>query len=308
MLPVRPLPSRLRPVHRALFPAWALAIALAGCELAAPPEGTPAWLRIDTIVLEGDPASQGALTQGFSDAWVFVDDQSIGAYELPVVLPVLLREGSTITVTAGIKQNGFSNSRIAYPLLLPWSFSPAFGEGDTIPAVPRVRYAPDVAFHRLINFETSTPFEEVNGSVPMQVTSEDSVVLEGTRSAFIELEDGQIIDLRSETFPGAAFPLGPDTIPEDDSPVFLEMDYRCNQPFDVWLRTSPAPGSTQAPINEYLLTLAARPAGNKIYLGLTDKLGGLGLNGRYQIVFRGFKDPSVATGRIYLDNLKLVSR
>jgi hypothetical protein len=76
----------------------------------------------------------------------------------------------------------------------------------------------------------------------------------------------------------------------------------------VWLRTSPAPGSTQAPINEYLLTLAARPAGNKIYLGLTDQLGSLGLNGRYQIVFRGFKDPSVATGRIYLDNLKLVSR
>lgn len=285
------------------------ALVLGSCDLADPPAGTPVFLRIDTILLDGNPGTQGFLSHKFTDAWVFVDDQSIGAYELPVVFPALLRDNSVITVTAGIKQNGFSNSRINYPLMQVWDTSPGFAEGDTIQLNPEVRYADDVAFHRIIDFEVSAPFTEVGASVPMQVATEDSLVFEGARSAYIEFNEAtDVAELRGESVPGAAFPLSTDTIPEDDSPVYLEMDYRCNQVFDVWLRTLPPPGSTAAPINEYLLSLAPQSDWNKIYIGLTEKLGSLGLNARYQIVIRGQKSPFVDQGRIFLDNLKIVSR
>jgi hypothetical protein len=285
------------------------AVAGSGCDLADPPVGTPVYLRIDTILLDGDPLSQGFLSHNFEDAWVFIDDQSVGAFELPVVMPALVQPNSVITVTAGIRQNGFSNSRINYPLMQVWDTSPAFAEGDTITLTPEVRYAADVAFHRVIDFEVSTPFDDVNGSVPMQVTSEDSLVFEGNRSAYIELNAlTDIVELRSERIPGAAFPLSTDTIPEDDSPVFLEMDYRCNQIFDIWLRSIPPIGSTAAPINEYMLTLSPQSDWNKIYIGLTEDLGSLGLNSSYQIVIRGEKSFLVEQGRIFLDNLKIVSR
>ena len=51
--------------------------------------------------------------------------------------------------------------------------------------------------------------------------------------------------------------------------VFLELDYKCNQPFDIWLRANQSPNF----LSSYIVTLAPKEDWNKIYINLSEDNG-----------------------------------
>lgn len=77
----------------------------------------PAFIHIDSIIVDPNTNyyTYGASTSKITDAWVYVDDQLIGTYELPATFPVLKKGPHKVTVFGGIKVDGRSDARDMYP-------------------------------------------------------------------------------------------------------------------------------------------------------------------------------------------------
>ena len=73
---------------------------------------TPAYIKINDIELNNSS------TDKITDAWVYIENQLQGVYELPAKFPVLETGVKEIRIKAGIKNNGISSSRVFYPFLL----------------------------------------------------------------------------------------------------------------------------------------------------------------------------------------------
>ena len=71
--------------------------------------GIPANIKINDVTLVGDS------TENITDAWVYINDQLQGVYELPAQFPILNIGTHKLRVKAGIKDNGIASSRIPYP-------------------------------------------------------------------------------------------------------------------------------------------------------------------------------------------------
>ena len=51
----------------------------------------PAYIRIDAISIKTNYEEEGAPSSNITDAWVYINEEAIGAYELPAVFPVLAK-------------------------------------------------------------------------------------------------------------------------------------------------------------------------------------------------------------------------
>jgi len=49
-----------------------------------PAEPIPSYIHIDKIDLTTDYSSQGTSSNKITDAWIYVDNELIGAFEMPV--------------------------------------------------------------------------------------------------------------------------------------------------------------------------------------------------------------------------------
>jgi len=88
---------------------------LASCDKFEGDQEVPAYIQIDSIGCTTEYDVEGTASHNIVDAWVWVDDQLIGAFELPAMVPVLMQGSHEVVVRAGIKNNGISNTRVPYP-------------------------------------------------------------------------------------------------------------------------------------------------------------------------------------------------
>ena len=79
----------------------------------------PAYIKIDTIKLDTYYPEQGSKSANITDAWVYVNDNLVGVFELPALLPVLHRGPNKLQIYPGIKLNGISSTRVPYPFYQP---------------------------------------------------------------------------------------------------------------------------------------------------------------------------------------------
>ena len=82
-----------------------LALNLTSCQKFEGDQTIPAYVRIDTVLFTADYVTQGSSTHKITDAWVYVDDQLIGVYELPSTFPVLASGKHKLEIRVGIKLN-----------------------------------------------------------------------------------------------------------------------------------------------------------------------------------------------------------
>ncbi|HOV12628.1 MAG TPA: hypothetical protein PLL90_12785, partial [Bacteroidales bacterium] len=66
----------------------------------------PSYIHIDKIDLNTTYEFDGSNSCKITDAWVYIDGDLQGIYELPATFPVLANGQHTIMVRAGIKLNG----------------------------------------------------------------------------------------------------------------------------------------------------------------------------------------------------------
>ena len=126
----------------------------------------PSYLKIDDIVVNTDYFSQGSTSDNIIDAWVFVDDQLIGTYELPVTLPIVETGIHKIEIKAGIKRNGQVTDRVTYPFYQSYTNSTSINlvANETYELTPELEYYSSANFVWLEDFETPNITMEASGN------------------------------------------------------------------------------------------------------------------------------------------------
>jgi hypothetical protein len=248
-------------------------------------KGIPSFLKIDNIVLGEENTSSN-----ISDAWVYINDQLQGVYELPAKFPVLDEEIKTLRIKAGIKVNGIASSRIAYPFYTSYYEETSFDQNETKTIIPIVSYLDSIDYF-LEDFEGAGVNIEIS---PISDTSL-SIIDDGNNnfcSGFLtdslftfEVSTDELINL-----------------PQAGSPVFLELDYKSNTQFLVGVYVN----YPQSVIQKDLLWINPKEDWNKIYINLTSTISE-GINATSFKVFIGMKrDFELEENILSFDNLKVI--
>jgi hypothetical protein len=272
---------------------------LTGCDIINPSEQIPSYIKIDSIAFEGD-STQGSDWQNFSDAWVYVDEQLIGVYELPVTFPVLAEGNRRLRVRGGIRINGISSTRIAYPFMGSYTQNVEFKPKETVQVQPVERYNSGVTFAWISDFEDQLKFENLPDSRVTMKQIKDPAVLTSGRNG--KACGGIILEGDSVWYSGTSLTNAPIPLPRLTNSVFLEMEYKNNQEFSVGLIAR----NPQADQAIKILSFFPSENWNKVYVNLTPTArANIEANGFY-LYFYAQKKPEVTKGEIYIDNLKIV--
>ena len=270
---------------------------LVSCETFKPENEIPSYIHIDEIKLNTTFSSEGTNSNKITDAWVYIDDQQIGVFELPATFPVIFSGKHKLKIMAGVKMNGVAATRISYPFYKSYEQEIDLELTKTDTIKPSVNYQPGVKFAFMEDFETAGIKLEktlVSDTGIYQVSGSD-LVFEGSFSGGIFLDDKHIIAKISSTS------LSPFSIPSN-SPVFLEMDYKNNQKFNVGIIIKyPSMSESNA-----FLTINPSAAWNKIYLNLTEEINNYPGATGYYLYITAAKENNIVAPAIFIDNLKIV--
>ncbi len=268
----------------------------------------PSYIHIEKITLVDNPdptVVEGSLSNKITDAWVYIDDQLIGAFELPATFPVLKKGKHTISIYSGIKMNGISGTRVQYDFYKKIDIVGLNLVEDSIIKIDtlltKTMYKENISFWiedfeggtiNTINFQKRT-----NSDTTVVPTSNTGKVFEGnysgivTSNAFFEIE-----------------PKGDNFILPKNAPagVFLEMNYKANNTFYVGLLVYSTTTST-TPSNQ-VSTIALYPTSEwkKIYINFAPDIADNYNAASFKFFIGGYKDAGNQTAEVYFDNIKLV--
>ncbi len=104
----------------------------------------PAWLEVTQWTLEsntGLSGSEGELTHNFSDAWVYIDDQIIGVFEVPFKIPILKSGTCNIKIFPTVRNNGIAATKKIYPFMEVFEVNNAtLTQNQTLTLNPTTKY------------------------------------------------------------------------------------------------------------------------------------------------------------------------
>ena len=210
-------------------------VVFASCRKFEGSQTIPAYIHIESIVVDSltDYFTYGATTSKITDAWVYVDDDPVGCFELPATFPVLKHGPHKVTVYGGIMSNGIAAARAPYPFYKPQIYeSLNLVEDSIINLQPVLNYYPiggGVEKGWMEDFETANTLLPVAGSDTSIIRINGSEAWHSSNSFY----SGKIV-------------LPPDsldfTVATADEYSFhtgylqycmVEMDYNCNDAFFV---------------------------------------------------------------------------
>ena len=264
----------------------------------------PSYLKIDSLGLETYYHEEGANTSKITDAWVYINDNLIGVFELPAVVPVLKKGPQDIDVRCGIKLNGISSTRVPYPFYLPVSFDNYELYEDSVHVLGKFNtaYTPNLEFGWMEDFEDSgLTIEEISTSdTAIKRTDPDDP--DAYLSEFSNYSG--IVNLTEEKPVWSATSLASFQIPRQGSSVLLEIDYKTNNYFNVGLLIKEYGQFIKIP----LLTMNHSSTWNKIYINLGPNISLHPQADYYKVVIESGLETGRTSGTIYLDNIKLIYR
>ena len=253
----------------------------------------PSYISIPSITLATDYASEGSASSKITDAWVYINDDLVGVYELPANFPVLKDSLVTVKVYAGIRDNGIAASRARYLMYDPHLEQVNLIPGETIEITANIIYNAEAKFSWLEDFEgASTSFLYTAGSDT--IFNRQSVTLkEGNFSGQVYLEN-EMNFFEAISVPFNDLPIG--------ETVYLELDFITNENIIVGVYLD---GEQFA-----FITLNVSSDWNKICINLKDVLKSK-TNSSEVKVFIGLKEEGGTVFKtdkpeVYIDNVKLV--
>lgn len=287
---------RCTPLTFFLF--FLLLIGASSCEKFSGDQTVPAYLSIDSVYLRTDYYSQGTASHSITDAWVYVDDQFLGAFELPARLPVLFRGKHKVMLWPGVKRDGIAATRISYPYYTPITKDITFTEDSTSSVgVIKTTYQTTAAFKWKEDFEgIGISLDTTSRSqVKFELTDpSDPLTFEGAHSAIVQLDSlGNFFECQThEEFPIPA------------ASVYLEMNFNLSNSLTVGVVVYSLYTLYQSPI----ITLnPTNGAWKKIYIDLTTTLNSYSGMTSYRVYLGTYKDADKKESVILLDNFKIVT-
>jgi hypothetical protein len=270
------------------------AFIFSGCDTKE--EAIPAYIKIDKINLNVNTVIDGSASSKITDAWVYIDGNLVGVYELPCKFPVLVDEGThDLMIKAGIKVNGIAASRAYYPFYQPIEMSVTLIPGETLELTPTTSYYADKVNY-IEAFEDGGVSLEDFGDTDTSIvkTADPAVVFEGAYSGLMKM-DATHDHIQVATASSYS-------LPKNGTPVFLEMNYKADNQFAVGIVA--VTGSEN--VRNQIMILNPTTGWNKIYINLTPTLINNQSASTFRLYYEVYKSSSLSEASVLLDNLKLV--
>jgi len=266
------------------------------CSLFDRPEQIPAYIHIDSFVLQGNYDTSGSLSKTISDVWIIIDDELIGCFELPATVPLLKSGNHKLYLKAGVKENGIANTRIPYP------FYQYFVANHQFVADKIDTFNPEISY---LTTKTKMVFNEdfEGGNILFDPANINNAVLERTSNK-VEVFEGKYSYKASLPVKDDIFALDGEEIydlPRNKS-VFIEMNFKTDVILTIGYKAI-GPSST---VSHNLINLNPTKKWKKIYINFGSELLYIGKENYIQFVI-GAVNTNTDTAKIYLDNIKLFS-
>lgn len=282
-------------------------VAISSCEKFEGDQTIPSYISIDTFLLANNPLiEEGTLSHNISDIWVFVDDQTIGPFELPATVPVLESGMHKLTILPGIIYSGISGTRGPYPFM-KWDIINDFN--FIVDSVQKV--TPVTSYYKNTYFAWDEYFESIYISLEPTDHSDTSLIfLEhdppdpflGTASGIAYLNDSiKVLECATNVSSGEYI-----NLPGSEAPVFLELDYNTNNPLVVGLFVYEYGNQiTQHPV---VVINSSNGKWKKIYINLSAPVTSFDQADFFNIFIRSDKIVDGPDPIIMVDNFKLLHR
>lgn len=276
-----------------------------GCYKFEGDQTIPAYIRIDTVLIDTYYPKEGSNSANITDVWVYLNDNIVGIYELPAIFPVLAEGEQKLDIRPGIKINGISSTRIPYPFYQPILFSDFNFIPDSTITIenPVSTYYSNLVFAWMEDFEGSSISLEEN---PASDTVIQQTEPKDNPEAFLSeySQYSGVIYLTEERPIFSAATYSSYDMPKQGSPVALEMNYKTNNYLNVGLLVIESNSYVKIP----LIILNHSEDWNKIYINLGPNLSLHPQASGFRVYFEAGLDNDKASSTIYLDNLKVIHR
>lgn len=284
-------------MKNALFIALAFLAILLGC---AKPQPRVSWILLNDWTLEENLFSQnptGELTHAFTEAFVNVNGKFIGAFQLPIKIPVIHSGPADIVILAGVRNNGVNSTKRRYPFVEPFSTSVVLIQDETISITPTTRYYKETKF--LIEDFENPAIQIVTDPVSVATLVPDNqpdILKWGNFYGSITLTDADSLYLGVTNF-GV-------NLPKQGAEVYLEIDYMNSE--HLYTRVLSLGPSAINEDASWRLNLQEEPAWRKIYIDLKEIVSFRFNATLNEHVFAAILEEKGTEKFIYIDNVKVV--
>lgn len=283
-----------------ILPIVFILIIISSCNKFDKAEQRPAFLKIDTIELAINSSSEGTSNNKIVDAWVYVDDELVGTFDLPTTVPITKVGQREIKIFAGIKKNGISVDREKYPFFTHYTYNQDLKADSTYILEPTVSYVDD-ALIWVEDFED--PSYKLNphqsDTTIVRVTTPSSELIEGG-AGLITLNSSQYqCEMRTDEVDFNDMPTNLST------PGYIELNYKSNHELVVGVLANSSTGGVYE--RSPLITLhSTNNVWNKTYLYIPDASNFFYGAPEMDLYFKATNPKGLDNINIYLDNIKVI--
>ena len=267
--------------------------AISSCEIINPAEDVPSYIHINKFSLTTNYTTQGDSTNALTDAWVYVDNVTIGAFELPATIPILNSGTHSIKIMPGVKLNGNPLTRYNNIFYQTYEESINLTKGKTLTINPKTTY------NSTVNFVFIEDFEKAGIIFAKSAGSDTSIVTVNQNISNFNKHYGAVNITPTDT----TFICNTNNdyiLPFHQTPIMLEFDYYSNCNFSVGIIANEPTLVTQ----DEILQIPASNGWTKIYVNLLTTVNNYQDASGFKIYFNMH---SATSKFLYLDNIKLLT-
>ncbi|MFT4524801.1 MAG: hypothetical protein ACI85F_000949 [Bacteroidia bacterium] len=278
--------------------------ALSSCETFDPVEEAPSFIRVDDFTFS-TTSTQGDASHRIEDVWVSIGTEFIGVFPIPSTIPLIAKGNKTISIAPGIRLNGISSARLAYPYYVAHEVSVNLIPDSVIPIVPEFGYSNSADFALIEDFEEIgiKLVATANSYAEIERTDNPLIAFHG-QSAKLSLQEEELkFECKSNVYYN---------LPGLGNPVILEFNYKSNHSlvvgtFIILPDPTPANPNQLKALQQPVITLNPTDEWKRIYVSLIEQVSGNPTNLGIEPFF-GFVRGNGVEGEltVYLDNIKLV--
>jgi hypothetical protein len=265
----------------------------------------PSWLEVTQWTLlsnTGLSGAEGELTHNFSDAWVYIDDEVIGVFEVPFKIPILKSGPCTIKLYPTVRNNGIAATKKIYPFMEVYEVNTELIQKQTITINPVTRY----------NSMSQFSIEDFEDPLNLNImVDQNTSAIKSTPTSNIDLEsfNGNFYGLiqLNQTDSSWIASTQNQLFINKGRDAYLEVDYYNTNSITTGLIYVKPDNTTQNNPNIRLQTQdSSTIRWKKIYIDLKELIGYAPNGSNFLQSFIATLDEGKSEGEIRIDNIKVV--
>lgn len=254
------------------------------------------YLSIDKITVEdtnGNPISSGDL-----DAWVYINDQFKGTFELPTRIPILEKGSQHVEIRAGVAENGVYDLKVVYPFYSIYSEVVDFQKEQIHHISPVVNYS------KSAKINTAWSGADFEGGINFTKSFKSDTIFVQTPNITGKPEYGNFVGsffLTEENYVFEAYTDPIIDVPRNNPEIWMEMDYMGDEILAVGVYrgmdfSDPFP----------LVYFKPQSAWKKVYIKLAAGILSFPNAPQYRFFIHSQKMNSLPVSMTSVDNVKLL--